>query len=220
LNISKLAILWDLDGTIVDTTDCHFESWAAALKQHGYDLNRDLFISNFGRNNQTSLPLYLGFTPEPALSVKIIELKEQLFRQRVSDDAKLVSGVELWLSFAKNSGIRQVVASSAGMKNITTVVSAFDLVDYFDLLVSGSDLPAKPEPDIFLTAADMLECSPENCIVVEDSPAGIGAAKKAGMVCIGVVTSHSESQLASADLVLKDFNIPFLDIVDRLHLVD
>ncbi|MDY6847174.1 MAG: HAD family phosphatase [Chloroflexota bacterium] len=214
------AILWDLDGTIIDSTECHYQSWVEALKNHGYSLTRDLFDANFGRNNQTSLSIFLGFKPNLKLANEIIHEKEELFREEVPGVGTLIPGVNTWLTSANQMEIRQAIASSAGMKNITTMLSAFELLGYFDLLVSGENLRAKPEPDVFLAAADLLKLSPEDCVVIEDSAAGIEAAKWAGMACIAVVTSHAKSQLGSADMIVDDFTTPFLGAIRSLGLDD
>lgn len=199
------ALLWDLDGTIIDTEESQFESWSIILQHYGHDLERDVFDANFGRNNKAILPVFLGVEPSPLLYDQIVTEKEKIFREIASQKAALVSGVESWLSLAKEIGLVQAVASSASMENITTLLSAFSLLDYFDVLVAGENLPAKPEPDIFLEAAKQLNIPPEKCIVIEDSAAGVQAAKQAGMTCVAVITSHSKSQLASADVIVQDF---------------
>jgi HAD superfamily hydrolase (TIGR01509 family) len=210
------AILWDLDGTIIDSTECHFQSWSEALKSHGYSISRDLFNSNYGRNNFASLTGYLGFQPDLNLANEITHAKEALFREKVSRDASMVAGVMSWLAAANQMGMKQAIASSAGMKNITIMLTAFGLLGYFDLLVSGANLPAKPKPDVFLEAAKLLELSPQECLVIEDSAAGVQAAKNAGMTCIAVLTSHVKSQLTAADLLVDDFRTPFADAVAEL----
>ncbi|HEY9122446.1 MAG TPA: HAD family phosphatase [Brevefilum sp.] len=207
------AILWDLDGTIIDSTECHFESWSEALKNHGYSLTREIFDAHYGRNTQSVLPLYLGFEPGPELFEKINVEKEKIFREQVVRKGTMVPGVESWMRSANQLGIKQAIASSSGMKNITTMLSAFGLLGYFDLLVSGANLPAKPEPDVFLEAAKLFELSPAECLVIEDSLAGVQAAKNAGMLCFAVLTSHTKAQLTSADLLVDDFRTPFLDAI-------
>lgn len=218
MNFTKPAILWDLDGTIIDSTECHYKSWAAVLEKRGYTLSYKTFKAHYGKNTKTALPFYLGFDPEPDLEESIKMEKETLFRQLVTNEATLVPGVASWLESARNAGWKQAIASSAGMKNIATMLSAYNLIGHFDLLVSGANLPAKPRPDVFLTAAELLHQLPENCLVIEDSIAGIEAAKKAGMICIAVATSHDRSQLESADLILNDFNVPFFDTLDHIRM--
>jgi len=220
VDLSKMVILWDLDGTIVDSTECHYKTWALTLEKHGFSLSREKFKAHYGKNTKTALPIYLGFDPDPTLAENIQQEKEALFRQIMPKESQLVPGVISWLAAADDAGFKQAIASSAGMKNITTMLSAFNLLSYFDSLVSGANLPAKPQPDVFLAAADQLNQLPENCLVIEDSTAGVEAAKKAGMTCIAVLTSHSKSQLASADLVIEDFNEPFTKVLHDLGIGD
>jgi HAD superfamily hydrolase (TIGR01509 family) len=218
VSLSDLAILWDLDGTIIDSTECHYKTWVTVLEKHGYTLSREVFKAHYGRNTKAVLPIYLGFDPDATLSKEIQEEKEILFRQLVTKEANLVPGVTTWLEGLKNARIRQAIASSSSLKNITTMLSAHDLIRYFDLLVSGANLPAKPNPAVFLAAAEQLDQLPENCLVIEDSAAGVEAARQAGMTCIAVTTSHTKSQLKDADLVLDDFNGSFRDALNQLGL--
>ena len=90
------------------------------------------------------------------------------------------------------------------------MLKIFNLEGYFDAIVSGSDLPAKPNPDVFLVAADALGVSPANCLVIEDSIAGVEGARKAGMSCIAVGTVHSHGELQQADMVIDDFRTPLI----------
>lgn len=212
----KLAMLWDLDGTIIDTKEVHFSTWSYALEKHGFNLDRKVFDANFGRNNRTTVPLFLGFTPKSRLAKKIAEEKEVRFREIVVEEALLVPGVESWLKDAKEAQIPQVIASSASMENITTMISGFGLEQYFDLFLSGADLPAKPEPDVFLEAAKVVDHYPEQCLVIEDALPGVKAAKKAGMLCIAVATGHPSFELRLADLVVQDFTDPLSDALGEL----
>ncbi len=209
MDLQKLAILWDLDGTIIDSKECHFESWKAVFEKFGYPFSRAAYDENFGRNNHTALRAYLGFEPDQDLENAISEEKEAIFRRTVAEQARLMPGVRTWLEAAEAKKFPQVVASSAPMENIKTVLSDFRLESYFAHLISGANLPAKPEPDVFLTAAQMVGYPPERCLVIEDSKPGVQAAKNAGMRCIGVASAGNTEALASADLLLKDFNFSF-----------
>ena len=211
------AILWDLDGTIVDTKACHFHTWQYALEKHGFSLEQTVFDKNFGRNNTTLLPLYLGFQPDAGLAAEIITDKETLFRQIAPRQAALIPGVETWLSSVDAMNIAQAIASSAPMENISVLLNCSNLDHYFDLFVSGVDLPTKPEPDIFLHTASRLGYQPRECLVIEDSVSGVQAAKSAGMMCIAVTTSHPRDELVLADLVVDDFQIPVEEAFDSLN---
>jgi beta-phosphoglucomutase len=219
LNEVKYAILWDLDGTIVDTKDCHFYTWESALHKLGYKLDRRVYEMNFGRNNHALAPLFLGFDPDADLLAELIDHKETLFRQIAPNQTDLVPGVKTWLATAAGLGIKQAIASSAPMDNITTMLSHFELEQYFNAIVSGTNLPAKPEPEIFLKAAKVLGRSPANCLVVEDSLAGVQAAKTAGMHCVAVSTSHPQEALHQADIVVNDFSGTLNKILNTLGMV-
>ncbi len=217
MNDNPRAILWDLDGTIVDTKACHFYSWQYALEKHGFALEKPVFDQNFGRNNITLLPLYLGFQPDVDLAAEIIDDKETLFRQIAPQQVELIRGVENWLFCADAMNITQAIASSAPMENISILLNHSNLDHYFDLFVSGVDLPTKPEPDIFLQTARRLGYQPRECLVIEDSVSGVQAAKRAGMLCIAVTTSHPSVELDLADLVVDDFQKPLEEAFESLN---
>lgn len=210
------AILWDLDGTIVDTKACHFYTWQFALGKFGFVLEKRVFDENFGRNNLSLLPLYLGFQPDHDLAEAIINTKEVLFRQIAQQEVRLVPHVESWLADASRFGILQAIASSAPMENIITLLEVFNLQHYFQKLIPGGDLPAKPEPDIFIIAAQKLGRLPKDCLVVEDSLAGVQAAKQARMKCVAVTTSHEKEELCIADLVVADYQTPLEQVIPLL----
>lgn len=211
------AILWDLDGTIVETKTGHFLTWQRAMEKYGFHLEKTLYDANFGRNNATLLPIFLGFDPDPDLKEEIIQYKESLFRELISNGITLVPGVESWLAAAHAMRIPQAIASSGPMKNILRMLSSANLERYFTAIVSGSDLPAKPEPDIFLYAAERLAVAPGNCLVVEDALAGVEAAHRAGMRCIAVTTSHTRDELSLADVIVDDFTAALNEVLETFR---
>jgi len=219
LNPKKPAILWDMDGTIFDSRVCHYQSWKYALNQLGFDFTREDFDTSFGRNNRASISVLLGFDPEPELFEEIVRTKEAYFRKTAPQETSLVPGVINWLMEARAFHLPQVVASSAPMENIQSLLISFDLHKYFDRIVSGEHLPAKPKPDVFLTAAQALGRPPETCWVIEDSQPGVEAAKNAGMICIAVSTNLTSTELASADLVVKDFTKPLESVLRHFCVI-
>lgn len=216
MNLKKYAFLWDMDGTIIDTGESHYTSWKMIMKKHGVNLERSLFFKHFGQNNRACTSEYLGYEPTPELLEEISEEKEALFRQIAIEKAGLVTGVEGWLHEVKNMGMVQVIASSAPMDNITAMIDKFELREYFDDIVSGFYLPAKPAPDVFLQAARVIDYLPDSCCVIEDSIAGVGAAKNAGMACIAVTTSQDPANLSMADIVIEDFAEPVFEVLKSL----
>lgn len=204
----RRAILWDLDGTLIDTKESHFITWKNTLHALGYELDEELFNKNFGRTNEVIVPIFLGFEPDPDHLVKLIEEKETAYLKIAPHQCKLVPGVETWLSTAAELKIKQAVASSGPINNVNLMLQSFRINHYFGAIVSGTNMPTKPEPDIFIKAAYELGCQPENCLVVEDSLAGVMGAKNAGMKCIAVTTSHKKEELELADYIVEDFNTP------------
>ena len=219
MNYHHLAILWDMDGTLLDTKVCHYISWRDVLRKHGYDLTEALFDEHFGRNNTSILPIYLGYEPDPELANKMISEKEALFRKMAPSKSVLFPGVESWLKTAQSLGIHQAIASSGSLENIKVMADAFGISSYFTEVVSGADLPAKPEPDVFLIAAKAIETAPDHCLVVEDSVPGIHAAKRAGMKCVALTSTNPPSKLDQADVIVDDFTSPLQDVLNRLFTV-
>ncbi len=219
MRLKDVGILWDLDGTVIDSKECHYLTWRDTFRKFGFDLDRSFFDAQFGRNNQATIPIYLGFEPNEELAESLAEEKERLFRQIAPQQTTLIPGVKDWLKQVKARHIPQAIASSASQENIDVVIASFGLSPFFNALISGEFLPAKPKPDVFLQAARALNRHPKNCLVIEDSLSGIQAAKNAGMRCVAVSTSHPQVELTQADLVVKDFTIPFEEMLKKLNII-
>ncbi len=198
----KYGVLWDMDGVLVDTGELHFQTWSQALPEYGLQISRELFESTFGMNNAGVLEALLGRTPEPELVAEIGEHKEQLFREAVRGSVQPVPGVRPWIEQLAAEGVRQAIASSAPPANIDVLVDELGLRPYFDAIVSGASLPAKPAPTVFFEAAQRIDVPPERCVVVEDAVAGVEGARRAGMKCIAVTTTNPAKALQNADIVV------------------
>lgn len=212
------AVLFDMDGVLVDSIPLHIKSWNYVLEKNGLPLlDQSAYRMALGRTNAQMLAAFLDRYEKklpPAAVEDIILAKEHLFRELVADAVEPIPGVVRWLDFFKTRGIRCAVASSGDMANITLILQALKIADYFAAIVSGAHLPeSKPNPTIFLLAAASLGVAPEKCLVFEDAVAGIQAAKAANMTCFAVATSLSVDQLRSADLLFED-----LDQVDPQSL--
>lgn len=200
--MTRQGVLWDMDGVLVDTGQAHFQSWVDVLSEYDIPFSREFFRDTFGMNNAGVLSILLGDRLTPELLAEISDRKEYLFREAVRGSVEPMPGVIPWLVRLKEAGFRQGIASSAPVANIDTLVDELGLRARFDALVSGVDLPGKPEPVLFLKVADMLDVPPERCVVVEDAVAGVEAAKRAGMSCIAVTTTSPASALRAADIVV------------------
>lgn len=211
------AILWDMDGVLADTAVLHYETWKVVLDELGIPFDWETFGKIFGRNNASSLQVLLGHPASAALLQRVDQVKEQAFRQMAPGRVGLVPGVREWLQEFQRRGLPQAVASSAPMENIDLLMDLLGIRAYFTHLVSGHDIPGKPDPAVFLQAARRVGVRPESCLVIEDSPAGVQGARRAGMRVVGVATTHEAEQLQEASMVLAGMEGVCIDeVIDKL----
>ncbi len=182
------GVLWDLDGTLLDSTEFHWLAWRETLASESRHLSFQQFSGTFGQRNDTILRNWLGADLSDEEVQRIGNAKEERYRQLVrAQGAQVLPGVRGWLDRLCGSGWRQAIASSAPRLNIDTILDALGISHYFSAIVSAEDvLRGKPDPQVFLVAAGRLSIPPAHCVVVEDSPAGIEGAHRAGMRAIGV----------------------------------
>ena len=200
--MSVMGVLWDMDGVLVDSGDFHFQAWTELLPEYGIEFSYELHQETFGRNNASILSLLFGEKLTPELLSEVSDRKEEQFRAAIRGHAQPLPGVRTWLERLRAEGARQGIASSAPVANIDTLTGELGLRGYFDAIVSGEDMPGKPDPTLFLQVARQLGVSPESCVVVEDAIAGVEAAKRAGMKCIAVTTTNEAQALSAADIVV------------------
>ncbi|HEU5198023.1 MAG TPA: HAD family phosphatase [Ktedonobacterales bacterium] len=198
------AVIWDLDGVIVDSSQQHRRSWQLLAAETGVSFTDDDFWSSFGRSNAAIIPLHWGAQLTPAQVDDLANRKEVYFRDILRKEGlKALPGALELMQEARAAGIKQSLASSTPVENIKVVSELLGLERWLDAFVSGDRLPrGKPAPDVFLLAAKTLGVEPERSVVIEDAPAGVAAAKAAGMRCLAVTTSHPAAALAAADRIV------------------
>ncbi len=201
--MSLKAVLWDLDGVITDTGEFHYQAWVQIFTPLGIPFSRITFKEIFGMNNATTLSRFFDPNREAGRIREISERKEALFRELARGQMQLLPGVLSWLTYFKAQGIRQAVASSAPSANIDPMIAELGIGQYFDALVSGAKIAGKPDPGVFLLAAKTLGVKPADCLVIEDSVAGIEAAVRAGMCSVAVQTTNPAEVLKKASLVVN-----------------
>jgi beta-phosphoglucomutase len=201
---SKYAVLWDMDGVLIDTGEPHYITWRDTLAEIGKSYTREDFQITFGMNNFGVLEYVFGEKPDHDYAVSLMEKKEMLFREIIRQGVEPLLGIVDWLARFQQWGVKQAVASSAPWANIDVQLDGTNLRTYFNTVVSGAELPPKPNPDVFLKAAAELDVLPAQCVVIEDSVAGLGGALAAGMKCITVTTTNSPEELAAADLIFEN----------------
>jgi beta-phosphoglucomutase len=210
------AVLWDLDGVLADTGEFHFQSWMSTLPVYGIPFTPEMFQTIFGMNNKGILTTLLGHPPEDELLMEISERKEHNFRTAIRGKVDPLPGVKVWLERFKQMGFLQAVASSAPPENIDALVDELKIRAYFGALISGFDLPGKPDPAVFLKAARELQVPAERCLVIEDAVAGVRAAVSAGMKCVAVTTTNPADLLSDADIVVDHLKALKPEAIERL----
>jgi beta-phosphoglucomutase len=182
------AVLWDLDGTLVDSEEYHWRAWKETLDREGISITRQDFLSSFGQRNDEILIRWLGHAARGETIQRIGDAKEARYRELVRlEGLSPLPGAAEWVERLHGQGWLQAIASSAPRLNVVAILDVLGLAGRFQAIVSAEDVRAgKPDPQVFLVAASRLGAEPHDCIVVEDARAGVEAARRAEMRSIGV----------------------------------
>ncbi len=208
------AVLWDMDGTLIDSEDLHWLAWRDTMANEGIAITHEQFIASFGQRNDAIIPNWLGAATTPERIRRVEIAKEEHFRSLVRDRGILPSpGVASWLHKLNQQGWLQAIASSAPRANVEAVLETLGTASYFQSIVSAEDVHrGKPDPEVFLLAASRFGLPPDRCIVVEDAVAGIEAARRAGMRSIGI----NRSGTLAADVAATSFDLLHTDVFETL----
>ena len=203
------ALLFDMDGVIVDSNPLHRAAWAEYTQRFGIIATSDMQNRMYGRRNDEIVRDFLGADLTDTQVHEHGKAKEQLFRERMAShlQTSLLPGVREFLAAHGNLG--RAIATNAEAANLNFVLDGADLRLYFDVALSGEDvMRPKPDPEIYLLAAERLKTAPATCVVFEDSAAGVEAGVAAGMRVVGISSTHET--LAGASLMIRDFRDPAL----------
>ena len=198
------AVIWDLDGVIIDSADEHRRAWQRLARETGVTLTDADFWATFGKRNDDIIPhFWKNVSPEQLQA--LADRKELYFREFVREAAAPLPGSMELMRGLYEAGFPQALASSTPIENIALIKDLLHLDHYLTALVSGETVArGKPAPDIFLQAADELHMPPSLCLVIEDAVAGVQAALAAGMRCIAVAGNRDLPGLRAADVMVKD----------------
>ena len=212
------AVLWDLDGTLVDSAEFHWLSWRDTMAAEGVSLTYQQFLDTFGQKNDRILPGWLGSGADAARIRRVGDAKEAEYRRLASvHGLRPLPGASSWVRRLRAQGWQQAVASSAPGENVGVMLRALALDGMFEAIVSAEDVTrGKPDPQVFLAAAERLGVPRDRCIVVEDAAVGVQAARSAGMRCIGV----SRAVVLDADVAVSSLLELPSDAFDRLVAAD
>lgn len=215
--MNKTAVIFDLDGVIVDTAKYHYLAWKKLANSLGFDFTEEQNELLKGVSRVKSLEILLAIG---GISLSDKEKEQYRFEKNENylsyitkmDESELLPNIKSLLEHLKNKGI--AIALGSASKNAKLLLDTLNINSYFDVIVDGNEVSAaKPDPEVFLLAAKLLHKTPEECIVIEDAAAGIEAANTANMMCVGI---GDEEILKEATYVLKSTALLTNEWIDKL----
>jgi len=201
----KRGAIFDWDGVIINSASHHEVSWERLAREVNKPLPENHFKLGFGMKNEYIIPELLGWTTIPT-EIRILSLrKEALYREVVREQGlTALSGVDTWLRALQAENIPCIIASSTHRENITTALGVLGLEGFFADMVTAEDVKrGKPDPEVFLTAAQRIGVEPVDAVVFEDALVGIAAAHAAGMRVVAVATTEPHDKLTHADWIVN-----------------
>ncbi|EJL70130.1 HAD family hydrolase [Chryseobacterium populi] len=202
------AIIFDMDGTLVDNIPYHEESWIIFLKQYGIDIRPEHFSAqNHGTLDEMIIRFFGNDLPENRI-YELRQLKEKAYQDLYKDHIREVNGLTPFLQKLKQMNIKTGLATMGIPSSIDFILNGLSIRDYFHAITGGIEVSkGKPDPEIFLKTVGKLQISNKDCLVVEDSMGGIKAAFDAGLKVIGITTTHTEAELMDngCSYVINDY---------------
>ena len=216
----KKAVIFDMDGTMVDNASVHKTAWIEYCRSKGVYISiNDFEKIGFGLTSEHYIRTFIK-NDASSEEINIMDKeKEALYRELYKPNIKAVKGLYELLVSLKNSGLKTAVATSAIPENLNFVLHELQIISFFDSLVDITQIcHPKPDPEIYIKAAKKLNVNPSDCIVFEDSRFGIQAAHEAGMKVIAVNTDKKSEKLTHALKIINDFTqISVNDIITILN---
>ena len=208
------AVLWDLDGTLVDSAELHWLSWRDTMAAEGRPISHQQFLDTFGQKNDRILPGWLGADTPADRIRRVGDAKEAEYRRLVEAHGLTpLPGAAAWIRRLHADGWKQAIASSAPRANVAVMLRVLGVDSALDAIVAAEDVTlGKPDPQVFLAAAAAVAVPPDRCVVVEDAAVGVEAAHRAGMKAIGVNRAMS----LAADVAVASLEDLPPDAFDRL----
>ncbi|MGH7324847.1 MAG: HAD family hydrolase [Candidatus Rokuibacteriota bacterium] len=201
------AVIFDLDGVLIDSGPSHRASWRALMEELGVAAPPEFWRRTIGRPAEEAIGRLLGRAVNPAEAEALCQRKHEHY-VRLAAVLPVVPGAPAFVDELIRCGVPRAVATSARRADATRLLGALGLLDRFAVLVTAEDVArGKPDPEVYLRAACGLAVPPETCLVFEDALIGVEAARRAGMRVIGVSTAYTEPELlgAGAERVVKSF---------------
>jgi len=197
------AIIFDVDGVLVDSYQPHFQSWRRMLSEQGFEFTEPQFRATFGRTTRDIIRQLCGDQFPDEKIQAFDDRKEALFRDIICQDFPAIDGAVELIDALAAADFAMAVGSSGPPANVALTLESLGRADRFAARVTGGDVTrGKPDPQVFLLGAKRLGIEPRLCAVVEDAPAGVEAANRAEMLSIALTGTATRKQLAHADVIV------------------
>jgi len=202
--MSDRAVIFDMDGVLIDSAEAHKESWRVLAKDLRVTITDQQFAAQFGRASRDIIRCFFGAHLADETVARYDARKEEAFRDLVRGRLPVMPGARELIRSLYQAGWALALGSSGPPENVSLCLEEFGLRHCFGAVVTGMDVTfGKPHPQVFLLAAERLGVEPAACLVVEDAPAGIEAAVRAGMKAIALVGTHPADAFTSASLIVE-----------------
>lgn len=213
------AVIFDVDGVLVDSYTAHYDSWRELAAQRDWRISEEQFAATFGRTSREVIAEL--WSDEQLTDAQIAALdhrKESLYREILRRSFPSMDGAAELIHTLADHAFRLAVGSSGPPENVHLVLKRVDPQRRMQAVVTGDDVTrGKPDPQVFRVAAERLAVSPRRCVVVEDAPAGVAAARAADMACIALAsTGRTRVELERADLVVDSLQEITPDGIDQI----
>lgn len=201
------AAIFDMDGTMINNMAYHKKAWQEFLKRHGIALTEDEFRHKIsGKKNDQIFELVFGRKLTKDEELQYTEEKESLYRELFKPDIAEIAGLTNLIAALHAKGIKTAIATTAPAKNRDFALKELGLEGKFEVILGDEHVSqGKPHPEIYELTAQKLGLKTEDCLVFEDSPPGVASGKSAGMTVVGILSSHTVSELHDADFTVDDF---------------
>lgn len=201
------AVIFDLDGTMVDNNPYHLASWRQYLQELGIDISEENYRKHInGRTNKDAIEYIYQRTMSDEEAMVYTLQKEAIYRKLYAPHIQPVTGLIELIKKIHKKNLPMGIATSGIQVNIDFMFEHIPIESYFSSIINSAHIKkGKPDPEIFLTAAATLNVQPGSCLVFEDAAVGVRAAKDAGMYVVALTTTQTTAELAAADLIINNF---------------
>ncbi|MEK6643944.1 MAG: HAD family phosphatase [Planctomycetota bacterium] len=217
--MTNIGVIFDMDGVLVDSGPAHLESWRMLARELSCDITAAQFAHCFGQRSSEIITHTFGIT-NPDEIARLDARKEGLYRDLIRGRVPAMAGATELVRVLHEAGVRLAVGSSGPPENVALVCEEMGLSHFLSAIITGNDVQrGKPDPQVFLLAAEQMGLATARCVVIEDAPVGIEASHRAGMKCIALASSHGTEALSHAELVVSSLSETVLlavhDLVGR-----